>query len=242
MDERHLRLAGVTRLEVRSPRGALDVFVFDPHRLALPCWWLALEGGKAPARLVTFDRHFDLVAPVDPHGAPALDAGLNVIDAYARWALDVRNYDHVVAAMEIGLLGDVVAIARARPAGSIADGWTDRRGKEHGVQRAATLDAWLEGGGKVPFDRPVILDIDLDCFTSPNDADPTTAVPWPREVIREFLMPRGSHAFWDDLLPRVAAVTIAREPFHCGGMVAGGRLFESFAEVFFRELLGADLP
>lgn len=239
-DARHLRLAGVTRLDVRSPRAALDVFVFDPHRLALPCWALALEGTKAPARLLTLDRHFDLVPPGAP--PPPRGADLEALDRYARWQLDVRNYDHVVAAMELGLVGDVVALARAHPAGAIAAHWTDRGGALHAIDRAPTLDAWLQRGGRLPFDRPVLLDLDLDCFTSPSDADPTTAVPWPVELVREYLLPPGSHLFWDDLLPRVAAVTIAREPFHCGGLVAGGRLFESFAQVFFRELLGADLP
>ena len=38
------------------------------------------------------------------------------------------------------------------------------------------------------------------------------------------------------------ALTLAREPLHCGGLVAAGQLFERAAEVLFCRLLGADLP
>jgi hypothetical protein len=88
----------------------------------------------------------------------------------------------------------------------------------------------------------VLLDVDVDCFTSPSDADPTTVLPWPRSLIREFLLPMGSEAFWERVLSRCVALTLAREPSHCGGLLAGGELFRDVAEVLFRELLGAQPP
>ncbi len=101
---------------------------------------------------------------------------------------------------------------------------------------AGALKAALDSGA------PLLLDLDLDCFTSPSDADPTAILPWPEETIREFLLPPGSERFWDAVLARTVAITIAREPYHVGGLIPGGRLFEAFARVFFGELLRAPLP
>jgi hypothetical protein len=36
--------------------------------------------------------------------------------------------------------------------------------------------------------------------------------------------------------------TFAREPGHCGGLIASGRLFEAASDVIFRQLLQTDLP
>jgi hypothetical protein len=94
----------------------------------------------------------------------------------------------------------------------------------------------LEGAGQV------LLDVDLDCFTSLSDADPTTVLPWPKAIIREFLLPEGSEPFWDAVLRKTVALTLAREPHHCGGLLASGELFRDVAEVLFRELLRTELP
>jgi hypothetical protein len=136
-----------------------------------------------------------------------------------------------------------------------ADRWTDRRGLEHHLVGAASVDRLSEGFGE-PSAAPkvaeaaeliaradrVLLDVDLDCFTTVSDADPTAVVPWPRALIREYLLPPGSEAFWEAVLPRCAALTFAREPHHCGGLLASGELFRDVAEVLFRELLGTEPP
>ena len=241
--ERHLRLAGITRLELDG-RGPRSAFVFDPHRLALPCWALALEElGRAPATLITFDRHFDLAVPREPSRVPDRSAGVLALDAHARLELDVRNIDHVVAAMEAGLVGDVLAFARASPQGALeVDCHRDSRGREHRIVRAASLERWLDGGGRFPEgDGPVLLDVDLDCFTSPSDVDPRAILPWPQALVRDHLLPEGAEGFWKAVLPRTVALTLAREPYHCGGLLAAGRLFEAVAAVLFGELLGAQL-
>lgn len=252
-DPLHLRLAGVTTLSVAGARGPRTVYLFDPHRLALPCWALALEqaGVSEPATLVTLDRHFDLVAPPDVRAIPPRTAGLRALDEHARWQLDVRNYDHITAAMEAGLVGEVVAIARAKPRGALEEAvYRDREGGTHHVHRRATVARAAEGWdvpddpvrALLERDGPLLLDLDLDCFTSPSDADPTTVLPWPREAIRDFLVGPETRPFWDAVLPRALCLTLAREPHHCGGVLAGDRLFAVAAEVLFQELLGADLP
>lgn len=239
------RLAGVTHLTVNG-RGPRDAFVFDPHRLALPCWALAGEGSL----LVTLDRHFDLVEPTEKPGR-----GLSPLelDDFARRRLDVRNTDHVLAAMEAGVVGDVIAIARARPRGCFqGDTYVDALGGRHAVVTAPTVDVVNGQLGRTPESMAltellsraprVLLDVDLDCFTTPSDADPTSVVPWTEELIRGFLRPLGSDPLWHALLEKCAVLTIAREPLHCGGVVAAGRLFETVASVLFEELLHADLP
>ncbi len=250
-DPLHLRLAGVTRLAVAGRRGPKDAFLFDPHRLALPCWALALAEQPGPALLVTFDRHFDLVPPREIGAVPRAggEGAVRALDEHARWRLDVRNHDHVLAAMEAGLVADALVLARASPAGAFAGPrWRDTRGGEHALLRASSLDLLLQGPqgsdalALVRGAQRLLLDVDLDCFTTPSDADPTSIVPWTRELIRTHLLPPGSEPFWELVLGKACALTFAVEPPHCGGVVAAHRLFREAAAVLFEELFGADLP
>ncbi len=211
-----------------SGRGPKRAFVFDEHRFALPCW-----AGEGPAVLVSFDRHFDTVPPVN-----ALAPG-EPLETYARDRLDRRNFDHIVAGLQCGVLSSALLLARARPQGSVLD---------ERMVHAPTLDALLNGPDAtralalLEGAKRVVLDFDLDCFTTLSDADPTTAVPWPIELIREHVLPRGSQGFWELALKKCDALTFAREPKHTGGLIASARLFEAAAQVVFVELLGADLP
>lgn len=254
MDNEHLRLAGVTRLSLAG-RGPHDAFVFDHHRLALPCWALAL-GEARPALLITLDRHFDLVPPEDVSVIPDASEPLRHLDDFTRWQLDYRNFDHILAAMEAGIVGDAIVVARSRPRKSF-DGteYEDRRGEKHRILSVPNIDRIADGfGGAAGAPEAqeaeellrkantAILDMDLDCFTTTSDADPTEVVPWPRELIRRLLVPPGSEPFWDAVLFKARVLTLAREPLHCGGMIAANRLFEDAAEVIFRELLKTDLP
>lgn len=236
------RLPGIITLGLGG-RGPETAFVFDPHRLAVPCW--ALFSGSL---LITLDRHFDLVPPKvkTPRGLSVLE-----LDEHARRSLDVRNYDHVLAAIDAGIITDVISIARTSPVGC----FEGARWAERDIVRARTVDAIAADFATdraspearqalelISRAERIVLDIDVDCFTSSSDADPTTVLPWPQSVIREYLMPRGSDAFWKLVLPKTVALTIAREPNHCGGLIAGGQLFESLATVLFTELLQTDVP
>lgn len=232
-------------------RGPQRGYVFDPHRFALGPWATAAAG--TPALLLTLDRHFDTVPPTNP---PPRGLSPEALDEHAKRRLDVRNFDHVLAAMEAGVLSHAIIVARARPVGALEAGWwVDSQGARHELVAATTIDALAADFGRPAASASaqraeallreattVILDIDLDCFTSLSDADPTTVLPWPIEVIRQHVMPAGSEAFWALALSKCRALTFAREPGHCGGLIAGGRLFELSAQVIFRELLETDLP
>ncbi len=241
-----LRLAGITHLTMESRAGPKDAFVFEPHRLALPSWAWALRERPRPALLVTFDRHLDLAVPkvLPPEGADVL-----ALDEYARRKLDVRNVDHILAAMEAGLVGDVVVIARARPEGCVSgDRWVDSRGTTHLLLIAPSLDRLINGPRCLEVSELIskagstLLDFDLDCFTTLCDADPLSVVPWPLELIRDQLLPEGSSTLWAALLGKCVGLTFARESSHCGGMVPGDRLFADAAQVIFKELLGVNVP
>ena len=242
--EQHLRLAGVTRLSVLG-RGPQDAYVFDPHRLALPCWTLALEEHAAatPATLLTFDRHLDLVLPQRPDRVPDRSAGVLALDAHARLELDVRNVDHVLAAMEAGVVGDAIVVARSSPRGAlVAESYRDTRGREHRWVVAPTLEQALDRRGALGQEGPLLLDIDLDAFTTPDPSEPGDLLPWAEPAIRAHLLPPQASEFWAKALTRVLALTLAREPYHCGGLIAAGRLFEVAAKVIFEELLEAEVP
>ncbi|MBL8910301.1 MAG: UPF0489 family protein [Archangium sp.] len=217
-------------------RGPGRAWVFDHHRFALPCW---AEVG--PALLITLDRHFDTVPPQNP--PPRELRG----DELLRWTtekLDHRNYDHIPAAQHCGVITDAIIVARAKPVGARTDFCSahtlDLISAEWGTPHASP-----EGKRAHQLVRAaerIVLDVDLDCFTTPSDADPTTVIPWTRELISDFVMPRGSSDFWNDVLAKCVGFTFAREPNHCGGLIAGGRLFETASQVLFVDLLKSDLP
>ncbi|MFT3710270.1 MAG: hypothetical protein QM817_21795 [Archangium sp.] len=226
---------GIIELSMQG-RGPQRGFVFDPHRLALPCW-----AEVKPALLLTLDRHFDTVPPVEP-----VPSGLSndELDRHARERLDHRNFDHIVGAQQAGVITDAIIVARAKPVGAVdrfvSAATVDLLSAEWGTPRASPESR--RAHELVTKAEKIILDVDLDCFTTPSDADPTTVVPWSRELIRDFVMPRGSDGFWNDVLGKCVLLTFAREPSHCGGLIAAGRLFEHAAQVLFVELLRGDLP
>ncbi len=235
--------AGIIELSIAG-KGPSRGYVFDPHRLALPCW---AEVTTSPSLLLTLDRHFDTVVPKNP---PAVGLSVAEYDRHARELLDHHNYDHVLAAMSAGLISDAIVVARAKPVGAVTTDW-----REHELISASTLDlisaewgtehATPEGKrayAAVERSKSIILDVDLDCFTTPSDADPTTVIPWSLELIRDFVLPRGSEPFWDAVLAKCVGFTFAREPSHCGGLIASGRLFEHACQVIFADLFQADLP
>ena len=234
-------LANVHRVTTRVGGRPTDVFVFDHHRSAFPLWtWAARDG---PLTLVTFDRHMDLATPAAHLPAPG--ASLADLDGFARTALAARNDDHVVAALEAGAIADAVVVARSHqpPSLDAFRPFRDRASRSHRFAFARTL---AEAGPEVlevaRGAQRIALDVDLDCFTTLSDADPDEVVTWDAEQIDAFLRCPESEAFWDAVLPKVALVTLAREPYHCGGLARGARLWAAFSQVWFGRLLGVPEP
>jgi hypothetical protein len=237
-----LSLAHVHRVTTHLGERTVDLFVFDHHRGAFALW-ARYARERGPLTLVTLDRHMDLERPA--HAPPAISSSLESLDGYARWKLSPKNDDHVLAAMEAGALADAAVLARSHAPTGLAQmhPYNDAGGRPHRLEIARTVeDAGPEILGLVRTAERIALDIDLDCFTTLSDAHPDEVVPWDAEHIDDFLRPPDSEEFWKLVLAKVCLVTIAREPYHCGGLERGARLWGAFSQVFFGRLLGVPAP
>lgn len=192
---------------------------------------------------MTLDRHFDLQTP--RAAAPDHRSPLDELDRFARHALAPSNDDHIRAAMEAGAITDGLFLARSHEPADLdaLREWTDARGLTHRsltartvAERKGACDALVEEA------EDIVLDLDLDCFTTRSDGHPDEVLAWDRERIEGFLRPPGSDPFWSAVLERTRLITLAREPYHCGGLAQGARLWLDFAEVFFERLLGVPQP
>lgn len=237
-----LSLCHVHRVTTRLGERGVDLFVFDHHRGAFPLW-ARYAREKGPLTLLALDRHMDLERPA--HRPPPLSAPLEELDQFARWRLSPKNDDHVLAAMESGSLADAAVIARSHAPADLAalHPFKDAGGRLHQVELAKTVeDAGPGILGRVHQAQRIALDLDLDCFTTLSDAHPDEVVPWDAEHIDAFLRPPGSDELWKQVLAKVCLVTVAREPYHCGGLERCARLWLAFSEVFFGRLLGVPAP
>lgn len=238
-----LALADVHRVTTEIRGRTVEVFLFDHHRSSFALWCHVAARLGRPLSLVTLDRHFDLEPPRAP--APDHRVPLEELDLFARHRLAPSNDDHIRAAMEAGAISDGLFVARShepRDFPALRD-WTDARGMSHRSVVARTIaerrpdaDAFVERA------QDIVLDIDLDCFTTRSDGHPDEVLAWDRERIDSFLRPPGSEPFWAAILERTRVVTIAREPFHCGGFAQGARLWLDMADVFFERLLEVPQP
>lgn len=220
-----------------------DIYIFDHHRSAFALWCQAAAELKHPLTLVTLDRHFDLEPPRAQ--APDHRAPLDELDAFARHRLAPSNDDHVRAAMAAGAIDDGLFIARSHEPADFDSlrSWVDGEGRRHrGVMARTVAERGNAGDELVEAARDVVLDIDLDCFTTRSDAHPDEVLAWDTERIDAYMRPPGSGSFWNAVLERTRLVTIAREPFHCGGFGQGARLWLDFASVFFERVLNVPAP
>ena len=238
-----LALADVHRVTTRVGGRACDVFIFDHHRTAFTLWSLAAKAHGGPLTLLTLDRHMDL--GISAQLPPAFDAPVEALDAFARHRLAPSNDDHIVSAMEAGAISDAAVIARSHaPADlNVFKPYVDRAGRRHPVAFSRDVDSiGDEILHRVARADAIALDVDLDCFTTLSDGHPDEVIPWDQEQIDSFLRPPGSEIFWTEALSRTRVITIAREPYHCGGFDRSALLWRAFAEVFFRRLLGVPAP
>ncbi len=238
-----LALADVHRVTTRVAGRPVEVFVFDHHRTAFTVWCDAAARLGKPLRLVTLDRHMDLGVPAAL--APDHRSPLEELDGFARHRLAPSNDDHIVAAMEAGAISDALVIARSHRPPDLGrfQPFRDRRGVAHPTAFADTVDALSpEQLALVQQGGELVLDVDLDCFTTMSDGHLDEVLTWDREQIEGFLLPPDSAPFWSAVLAQTRIVTLAREPYHCGGFGRGAKLWLDFAEVFFSQLLGVPPP
>ncbi|MBS2025292.1 MAG: UPF0489 family protein [Deltaproteobacteria bacterium] len=235
-----LALADVHRITCPIGGTERDVFVFDHHRTAFTLWAHVAQT-HGPLTLLTLDRHMDLETPqarAVPYTSP-----LDELDRFARHRLATRNDDHILAALESGAISSAAIIARSHQPGELSRflPFTDPLGKRHEFAFAPTLErAGADVRALLEAASGIVLDLDLDCFTTRSDGHLDETVCWDKTHIDDFLRPPDFD--WARVLPKVRAVTLAREPYHCGGFSRGARLWVDFAEVFFERLLGVPAP
>lgn len=238
-----LALADVHRLTTEVRGRPLEAYLFDHHRSAFAVWCHTAATLGAPLTLVTLDRHMDLGTPAA--APPDHRAPLAELDQFARHRLAPANDDHVVAALEAGALADVVVVARSHAPPSL-DRFRPYRDARGGTHRFAFARAPAALGPEafelIREAKAIVLDVDLDCFTTLSDGHPDEVLGWDSALIDSWLRPPGSGPLWDELLARVSLVTVAREPYHCGGFDRGARLWLAFSGPFFQQLLGTDPP
>jgi hypothetical protein len=170
---------------------------------------------------------------------------VEALDGYARFGLSPRNDDHVVAAMEAGAIGDAVILARSHqpPSLDAFRPYLDAGGRAHRCAFAGSVDrAGPEALELIAAAPAIALDVDLDCFTTRSDGHHDEVLAWDAELIDAFLRPPDSQAFWGPVLARTRVVTVAREPYHCGGFGRSATLWTAFADCFFGRLLGVPAP
>lgn len=235
-----LALADVHHVTCHVGGRALDVFVFDHHRTAFTVWSLAAQR-EGPLTLLTLDRHMDLGVPAKVALPYTSDA--RALDGFARHDLAPSNDDHIVAAMEAGAIDHAAVVARSHwpPDLGAFRPYRGRTGRLHECAFSPSLErASPELVDRVLASDRLVLDIDLDCFTTRSDGHVDEVITWDESLIDAFLRP--DRFDWAPVLDRVRVVTIAREPYHCGGLGRGAALWHSFARVFFERLLGVPAP
>ncbi len=221
------------------------VIVTQDHRAVLVAAWAAarqgLFGGRAPL-LVRLDAHPDMGEKPRPWAWEK--SQLTDLDSVHAIANDQRHDDGgwVISAMQFGLAGDVASFFvhdyHRFPGDN--NSYTDHTGTEHrlwtfnnintareksnaGVWRVQTLFELLNDKNV-----PLWLDIDLDFATRRAEDD----------SIREWSADDWNQELSDDALniltntfDRASLVTIATEPWFCGGLGAMGRIAEGFKHI-----------
>ena len=94
--------------------------VFRDHRWVLPVLHRAGEAGKLrlPARVITFDRHRDSLAPLDSKRLFAREDSLQLtfeqLVIIVKYHLSPRDDDWILSGMDLGLISDVVQFGSQR--------------------------------------------------------------------------------------------------------------------------------
>lgn len=210
-------------------RRAVEIGVVMQHRFAFHYWlkWRAKEQRAAavPPNLLTIDWHDDVGGDCDfvPAELEQLDPkNGNELSLFCWSRLRSLNDGHIAPAQYLNAIGDVYVILKQwREQRETHDRYRkrvqkDRNGNAHQVHYYDTIEQFLEEHENDPL-HPLVLDIDLDYFTTPDDSRELGAEHLVSdETIRGVLSPEGPLMRW--AFPRLAGVTIALEPEYCGGI------------------------
>lgn len=185
------------------------------------------------------------------------------------WELSPLDDDWLIAAFELGLVSDAVSVGVHHDTfQTFPHNITDHRGVSHQVWklshlwyeldyqgnlsdlvRGQQLDPlwdilhWKPCGDTIYSGDPrLVLDMDLDCFSTVVDG---ALVPWPELLLRERFERRQTEGckglsakdFLRWLEPQVAFRTIAKESPYCGGMQASQRILNALDKILWNSKL-----
>jgi len=220
-DDCMFALAQRCHVNVHSVRDK-PLVVYEDHRFLLFVLWHAMHRAEArlpsPPLLITFDRHDDAKPPsTSAMGALRTlrqQATERDVLACTEWELSTLDDDWLLAAMELGVVGDVINVGAEETPN--LDGFvtthTDHLGQDHRIWQIPHLHSclayqgdlsdharrndlgslwsalgWQPGSGfdSDPHDLPpIILDFDLDCFA---DDMSNHLMAWPPELMLQRL-------------------------------------------------------
>jgi hypothetical protein len=232
-------------------RKAVEIAIVQEHRFAFFYWlkWRFKDGtSDLPPDLVTIDWHDDVGGECDfnEQQLKKLDpSDENELSLFCWAGLRSLNDGHVAPALYLDAIGDVHAIIRQDWGAGVSEHdrrskIVDRHGRSHTIRYYRSPATFMRTNENGDNSRSVIVDLDLDYFTRQHSSDVHgRQIRLPDSVVRKTLEP--SAAFMQTLLPRLAGVTIATEPEHCGGMANCLHILGVVNEVLFNgSLLSAE--
>jgi len=232
---------------IGEPGKQIPLFLFKNHRMSFYYWCkMKKELGVSDGFfVVTMDYHNDLaeISPELKDKALKLDLNdLLKVERFAKNKLGRRNDDYIFAAMEAGLVNDILIIS---PDPSIPKDYTDSRSVKHNIFHCLSPDDLGGPRGLLTDSAPkrnkeiitsigfprkkssnIILDIDLDYFTYSHN-------------VRSYVMDRNNikDIFSDDSLiwwirGQARAITIAKEYTCRGGAKNSRRILNALWKFF----------
>lgn len=220
--------------------GVVELAIFQEHRYAFFYWlkWTREQKVAQPPCLVSLDWHQDLCFPCDTEKEWL--SQLNQSDdgevAVFSWAKLAGNNDgHILSAAYLNLIGNIYVHCRQ---GKFDTDWedeelTDINGNIHHIKKFRTQED-LEKHLLTTTERQVYFDIDLDFFTidNPYNGEGKKFTYMTKEQIVDLLSVDTPLVQW--IFKRLAGLTIATEPEHCGGLLRSNKLLDTINKIYFK--------
>lgn len=205
--------------------------LFDNHRFL---FFSLLHGKKFnfPLDLVSIDYHLDLAAPSEPEKENLLKLNHNDDKeiAFFTWNhLNPLNDGHILSAVYLNLIGDVVILTKALD--RECPEYIDKEGNKHMVHAYSDKQPFIDKVKTLQND--ILLDIDLDYFVEEqrDDGEHDRIVYEPKDSDYAFL--DSTNPMMQHLKGKLKLITIAKEPECCGGILNSNDILKRVSEKLF---------
>ena len=220
------------------------IYVCKHHEMAFYYWCKAMKDMSINTFfLVTIDRHKDLLGLLLNVKKEIKKLDLNELDNIRELAACPRQqnklaYNQFYAAMEAGLVQDMLLISPEVPCAFI---YQDLSKLEHKIfhckhpknlKDLLTIDNTLKKSiGYPKGEQNIILDIDLDFFTYPNDQEEVHVI---SEEDFKNIFSNDSLIWW--IYEKARLMTISKETYWCGGIDNSERIFKYLKTYFLNRI------